>query len=266
VVVTDLQSGRQTRIDLPNVPTDLDVSEDGSFAILVFARPGGSTIAEVPLPIAASPGYTIHPIGTEYVGQAVIAPDGRSLILFTSVDPGQDGAASEQDPRQRVTIARRSAGGWTELVNLFSEVPLKSVGIAPSSRTAIFLHEQAPARNPEAPWPYTLVDIGRPFPVKKLQMVEAEPRQILLTPGGERAIVLLRDDRKGVRRLDLIDLASFIVGDLRLGSPPESAGYVAATDKVFVSQDHPTGRITFIGGDGTVQTVTGYELNDAVKD
>lgn len=49
-------------------------------------------------------------------------------------------------------------------------------------------------------------------------------------------------------------------------SPPEGTGYVDATDKIFVSQDHPTGRITFIDAAGGVETVTGYRLNDAVKD
>ena len=38
------------------------------------------------------------------------------------------------------------------------------------------------------------------------------------------------------------------------------------TEKIYVSQAHPTGRITFVGPEGDVQTVTGYVLNDSVKD
>ena len=79
-------------------------------------------------------------------------------------------------------------------------------------------------------------------------------------------MVLLRDDATGVRRVDLVDLRSFIVDGLGLGSPPEGAGYVEATDKIFVSQEHPTGRITFLDRDSGVETVTGFRLNDAVKD
>jgi hypothetical protein len=78
--------------------------------------------------------------------------------------------------------------------------------------------------------------------------------------------VLLRDDAAGVRRVDLVDLRTFIVDALELGSPPEGAGWVDATAKIFVSQEHPTGRITFIDQAGNVETVTGHRLNDAVKD
>ncbi len=89
---------------------------------------------------------------------------------------------------------------------------------------------------------------------------------MLYTPDGARAAVLLRDDAAQVRKVDMVDLGTFIVAPLLLGSPPEGAGHVAATDKIYVSQQHPTGRITFVGATGEVQTVTGYVLNDSVKD
>jgi len=127
------------------------------------------------------------------------------------------------------------------------------------------LHEADPAL-PATPWSYTLLDLTAQFPVKKLQVVEAEPGPVVFTPDGDRSVVLLRDDAAGVQRVDLVDLRSFIVDGLGLGSPPEGAGYVDATQKIFVSQEHPTGRITFLDRDGNVETVTGYRLNDAVKD
>jgi hypothetical protein len=51
-----------------------------------------------------------------------------------------------------------------------------------------------------------------------------------------------------------------------MGAPPAGLGHVEATDKIYVSQEHPSGRITFIDAEGDTQTATGYELNDAVKD
>jgi len=168
-----------------------------------------------------------------------------------------------QDPRQRLTIARRGAGDWAERITLFVDHPITAVGMAPDGANAMLLHGSAEG---EIPWSYTLVDLTKPFPVKKLQVVEAEPASVLFTPQGDRAVVLLRNDAAGVRRVDLVDLRSFIVDALGLGSPPEGAGYVDATEKIFVSQEHPTGRITFLDRDGNVETVTGYRLNDAVKD
>src|SRR5690606_1106810 len=103
-------------------------------------------------------------------------------------------------------------------------------------------------------------------PLLKRQNTQAAPGPILFTPDGSRAAVLLRDDLTDVRKVDLVDLGNFIVKPLHLDSPPEGAGHVDATSKIFVSQAHPTGRITFIGPTGDVQTVTGYVLNDSVKD
>ncbi|MCH9687785.1 MAG: hypothetical protein K0V04_40520, partial [Deltaproteobacteria bacterium] len=169
------------------------------------------------------------------------------------------------DPRQRVTIARRGSGDWLERITLFVDHPVVSVGMAPDGDNAMLIHEFDDSE-PSAPWSYTLLDLTKEFPVKKLQIVEAEPGAVVFTPSGDQAVVLLRDDAADVRRVDLVDLRTFIVDGLGLGSPPEGAGYVDATDKIFVSQEHPTGRITFLDRDGNVETVTGYRLNDAVKD
>ena len=138
--------------------------------------------------------------------------------------------------------------------------------MAPDGRTAQLVHHEAPELNPSAPWPYTLVDLAAAFPIKKTQMVEAPPGPTLFTSDSALALVLLRDDDTGIRKVDLVDLATFIVDTVTLGSPPEGAGWIDETEKFFVSQEHPSGRITFVDAEGHIQTVTGYELNDAVKD
>jgi hypothetical protein len=183
----------------------------------------------------------------------------------TGGDDGPGDVPSDQDPRQRVTIARRGGGSWAERITLFVDHPVVSVGMAPDGANAMLLHDSDPEL-PATPWSYTLLDLIAQFPVKKLQVVEAQPGPVVFTPDGDRAVVLLRDDATSIRRVDLVDLRSFIVDALGLGSPPEGAGYVDATEKIFVSQEHPTGRITFLDRDGNVETVTGYRLNDAVKD
>ena len=127
------------------------------------------------------------------------------------------------------------------------------------------MHAEDPA-SPAASWSYSLFDLVPAFPLLKRQTTEAAPGPVLFTPDGGRAAVLLRDDPGKMRKVDLIDLGNFIVEPLLLGSPPEGAGFVEATGKIFVSQEHPTGRITFVGAKGEVQTVTGYVLNDSVKD
>ena len=263
IAVTDLETGERTLLELPGYVTDLDVAHDGSFALATLPAAGGSTLVQIDLPIV-SDAFTVHPIPGEYVGLTALAPGGDTAILYTTVNPFAETAAP--DPRQRVTLARREGSGWTQLTTIFVEVPVRSVGIAPDDANAILLHAEAPQLNVHAPWPYTLLDLTATFPIKKLQTAQAEPGPILFTPDGARAAVLLRDDGLDVRRVDLVDLASFIVKGIALGSPPEGVGHVEATDKIYVSQEHPSGRITFIAADAALQTVTGYELNDSVKD
>jgi YVTN family beta-propeller protein len=188
---------------------------------------------------------------------------GTTGALDTST--GDDsGGEPHADPRQRITLARRGGADWS-LVTLFVEVPVASVGIAPDSRNAILVHAEDPA-SPMAAFSYSLFDVTPDFPLLKRQTTQAPPGPVLFTPDGERAAVLLRDDAAKVRKVDMVDLGNFIVEPLLLGSPPEGAGHVDATDKIFVSQEHPTGRITFVSAAGEVQTVTGYVLNDSVKD
>ncbi|MCY0993347.1 hypothetical protein OV203_39790 [Nannocystis sp. ILAH1] len=263
LAITQLPGGELTVLDLPGVPTDLDVAPAGDFAVLTLPGPGGSAVLEVPLPLG--PGmFAQHDVPGEYVGLASVAADGDTMLLYTTVDPFQDDGGAQPDPRQRITLARRDGDTW-DLVTLFVEVPLVSVGLAPDSRSAILVHDVDPAASAAA-WSYSLFDLTPAFPLLKRQSTLAPPGPILFTPEGDRAAVLLRDDLAEVRKVDLVNLDNFIVKPLLLGSPPEGAGYVDPTQKVFVSQAHPTGRITFIGPDGDIQTVTGYVLNDSVKD
>ncbi len=178
-------------------------------------------------------------------------------------EPNPDAVPPNRDPRLRLTIARRDGSGWDTSITLFVDRPIKSVGIAPDGASGMLLHQPT---EDAIPYAYTLLDLEKEFPVKKLQTVEATPEPVLFTPDGARSVVLLRDDAQGVKRVDQVDLHTFIVDGFDLGSPPEGTGYVDATDKIFVSQDHPTGRITFIDAASGVETVTGYRLNDAVKD
>ena len=83
-----------------------------------------------------------------------------------------------------------------------------------------------------------------------------------LTPDGSRAFVLVR----AARLVQRIALSSFIVDDFLVGSPPQALAVLgAAVKRVFVSQEHPEGRISFINWEtGVVESVTGFELNGRI--
>ena len=101
----------------------------------------------------------------------------------------------------------------------------------------------------------------------KLQTTQAMPGAFSVVPDGSAIFVLFRDDATALREVQRIDTASFLVEKFNLGSPPISIGAVPQSDSVFVSQDHPEGRITFIDWkSGEKNTVTGFELNSRIRD
>jgi len=268
LVVTDLVSGDRTQLDLPGFATDLDIAPDGTFAVMALPDQTGSSILEFPLPVSDANDFTVSPVGQEYVGLVDITPDGQRLLLYTTQNPweGDPESAPLGDPRQRLTLARRGSGDWQDQITVFTEVPVRAVGIAPDSANAVLLHDVAPAFNPAAPWPYTLMDLTAQFPVKKIQTSLARPGPIVFTPDGSRAAIRVRSEQDDVRQIEVVTLDSFIVQRVQLASLPEGISHVDATDKLYVSQAHPSGRITFIDAMGDIQTLTGYELNDSVKD
>jgi hypothetical protein len=280
VTLPSIFGSRFVELALPVSPGDVPVVHDvdGEYVGLAHLSPDGQTMllyttvdpfrmaAQARPPLTSPLDPPAGGSGSSTTGDATTGDDPTGDTAGdTAGDDGPDDVPPGLDPRQRVTIARRGGGSWAQRITLFVDHPVVSVGMAPDGANAMLLHAMAPER-PATPWSYTLLDLTAQFPVKKLQVVEANPGPVVFTPDGDRAVVLLRDDAADVRRVDLVNLRSFIVHGLGLGSPPEGAGYVDATQKIFVSQEHPTGRITFLDREGNVETVTGYRLNDAVKD
>src|SRR5690606_12849194 len=64
LAVTQLASGALAVLDLPGVPTDLDLAASGQFAVLTLPSASGSSFLEIPLPLG--PGHYIqHPVDGE---------------------------------------------------------------------------------------------------------------------------------------------------------------------------------------------------------
>jgi hypothetical protein len=130
------------------------------------------------------------------------------------------------------------------------------------------------AGNPQAPglgaeemiarsYGYTVVDLASGF--AKLQLTTAPVGELAVTPDATRAFLLLRDDGASIRLAQRIHLASFLVDDFPLGSPPLSLAALADSKRIFVSQKHPEGRISFIHWEtGAIESVTGFELNGRI--
>ena len=62
-----------------------------------------------------------------------------------------------------------------------------------------------------------------------------------------------------------LNLENFIVDSTSVGSHPVEIGAVMGTGKIYVSQEHNLGRISFIDvNTHQLHTVTGFQLNSQV--
>jgi hypothetical protein len=239
---------------LPEAPTDLDMAPNGQFATIVLRGSKRLGICPLPLPEDAK----VEPcsyvdLGARIAGLASLSPDSSSALLHTTV-------SNDETDRRRLTLVQ-NLEAVPVVTSVLLERPIQSVVLGADGQTGAVIHAQISPKDPATlPHAYTLVSL--PDLSTKLQQVHVAPGQLLLTPDGEHGFLLLPQSR----RVDLLDLSSFIVDTLPLGSVPTAAGYASGTDKVFVNQDHPDGRMTFIGvRDGSVKTVTGYALNDEIE-
>jgi hypothetical protein len=110
---------------------------------------------------------------------------------------------------------------------------------------------------------YSVFELGTGF--SKLQTAKAPVGPSTLVPDGSNLFVLF--DGATEREVHRVNLTSFIVDHIALGSPPTSVGSVPRSKRVFVGQDHPDGRIAFIDWEtGDLESVTGFELNSRIRE
>jgi len=243
--------------------TDLDIAPDGSFALAVVRE--RSEVLRIPIPAGFATPSTVTRVEAtgEFVGSVAFAPDGRRALLYTTALP-----------LERVTLMDLSApGAALQVIRLRKAV--RAVAFSPDSRSALLVHSHSAGSPDDAAvdletridrsFGYTLLDVGTRF--AKLQLTPSEVGPFAIVTDGSHAFVLLRDDARQIAQAHRVSLRSFAIDTLTLGSPPSSVGVVSGTQRAFIGQEHPEGRITFVDWtSGALQSVTGFELNSRIVD
>ena len=259
-IVTAALSGAsdERSYTLPGVPTDLDIADDGSYGVFVLRDTSQVAFFELPLPSDASADpFTYVDLGDRVCGVATMVPGGDRILLHTTT-------GGDELDRKVLTELSWTGSAW-DADAVLTEREIKSVAAGPDGESAVVIHDPVSTSSGVLPYAYTIVNLS--WLQLKFQQISVTPGQLLLTPDGGYGFILLRDDSASVKAVDKLDLSTFIVDSITLGSPPTASGYASGTDKVFISQEHTAGRMTFIGvADGSVQTVTGYALNDEIGD
>jgi DNA-binding beta-propeller fold protein YncE len=251
-------------VPLPAAPTDLDLAPDGSRVYAVFRNPTGLAEIEIPADAIDPSGISVVGIAGATGGSLVTSADGRRGLLYTNASLDE-----------RLTVVELDQPGLVHRTFPLQKA-VRAVGFDPTGAKAIVLHARAPGDPQQATsfdefidrsHGYSVVDLATGF--AKLQVTPVNPEAFTFAPGAARAYVTLDGGAAdgAVTAVQTIELDTGVVRTTSLGSTPSALGVVPDSGKVFVSQDHPLGRVTFLDVvSGEVRTLTGFDLNSRVID
>ena len=254
ISVISLKDGSATRVALPEAPSDLTVSPDGTFAIAVLREM--ATVALLPLPaIASNPAaLTMTTIPGEIIGRAIVAQNQATkqttVLLFTTAAP-----------IERLTVLTLAPSPGVRTIVLHA--PVLAVFPTADAQNAIVLHSITPTPWSGVKGAFSVVPIAQDLPAKIVSL-SAPPIALALAPTSDRALVMV-SDQTSIFAVDLVMMPSLEVREYALPSPPTAVGIAAAAGNGFVAQNYADGRITFIDlAGGTARTITGFELSARV--
>ncbi len=235
--------------------SDVDLSPDSQYVIAVVRYAGA--VVRIPLPEGfADPSLAeITRITEGRIGQVSLAGDGARAVLFTTADPTDE----------RLTIIDLDGEVAPTAVDLHKAVA--QVAITPDGKTAFVVHQVTAGNPSDTPQEqqvdrsegYSLVNLDTAF--SKLEVTPTTMGSFTLVPEADGVFISYASP-PSVHR---VTLSNFVQTTIELASSPLALGSVPLSRQVFVSQEHPDGRITFIDWDTSdISTVTGFELNSSI--
>jgi DNA-binding beta-propeller fold protein YncE len=251
-------------VPLPAEATDVDLAPDGTRAYAVLREASTLAIVDIPGDAQNPAAMDLVQLGSEVVGSAVIDHDaGRALLFTNAFDVERLIDVDLVDPTHPFAVRKLQKG-------------VRTVAISPDGQTALVLHSKEPG-DPlgtgtledfvDRSFGYSLVDLASGF--AKLALTPVDPGAFAFAPDGQHAYLALDggDAPSAVARLQVLDLDTFVVHDLDLGSPPEGVGVLPTANVAFVSQRHALGRVTFVDfATRATHTLTGFELGSHIVD
>ncbi|QRO02093.1 hypothetical protein JRI60_25315 [Archangium violaceum] len=253
-------------VTLPEVATDVDLLPDGSGAVAALRTAGQLAFIELPGDLEDPSGIQLIDVPGSSVGQVVLPPEGGGhfALVYTTV--------LNDESLTRVELPSGTVTRYP------LEKRVDRVALSADGHTAVIVHKPEPASTATDPYEravdadrgYSVLDL--PSGYLQLRRTGAlEPAQLAFSSGGGFVGVTLRSDTERRYAVDAVDLSTLVSHSVSLASPPAYAGgFAGATEetrhRVFVSQLHPAGRISFVNlDDSQIRTVTGFTLNSRIE-
>ncbi len=270
-VSPELASFDGTRIDtipLPEIATDLDLVPDGTAAVAALRSSGSVAYIEVPADLIDPTGIDTISLDGGVVGQVALPPQRPAGGMFAMVYSTTGSAESFARVDLPSGVVTRYA----------LEKQVEEIALSPDGKSALILHHADPATTATDPYEaavdrdqgFSVFDVATGF--WQLQRTgTTRPSRYAFSPAGGYVGVALRDDALKKYQLMAVNLGTLVSTTLPLPSTPLFMGTVPEAPgitphRVFVSQDHPAGRISVIQLDsGQVRTATGFTLNGEIN-
>jgi hypothetical protein len=261
VSLTGATLGQMWEIPLAGVPTDLETSPDGTHAYAVLRDQHALAVVDLS---SGAFGVEMIDLADATLGSMSLTPDGRRGVLYTNATLDE-----------RVTLIELDQPGFPHRTFPLQK-SVRAIGFDPTGGKLLILHTRAPGDPADATttdeyidrrWGYSIVDVATGF--AKLQLTPVDPGSFAFSTTEPRAYLCLDggDAEGAVAEVQEIELDTGVVRSHALGSPPETVGVLPEGDRVFVSQRHPLGRVTFFDvTSGDERTLTGFDLNSHVID
>jgi DNA-binding beta-propeller fold protein YncE len=257
VALVDLYSHDVSRIEAGGNPTDLDLTPDGSAAVIV-ARDARELWIYDALDPHSAPQVVDTPTSL-VVGSIQFDPTGTRAALYST-------AANE-------AIYASWDMGTNEIQVRPLEKPIDSVSIAPSGETMLIFHGNENAEGASSSSPFynayamTMIDLldFRSTAV----LMDADSNGYAHSSNGNFGFFIMEDEPY----LIMLDYASLLPYPYELKSEPIYVGVLPDLDMndadeppTWVSQEHDLGRISFFDPDDeSLETITGFELNSEIE-
>ena len=251
LVLVDLQSADNpvSMLDVGANPTDMDVSPDGTQAMVVSRVSKEIWVYDLQDPTLAPDVFALP--AEDVFGSLLLSEDGTQGILYST--------ASGQS---RIGVWRR---GDNDIVVRGTTKPVSGVDMSPDSQTAILFHPRENGDIDSTSYFYNRYGISL-LAMEDLftssYQLTAETDSFTSTPDGRYGLYTMKDRPY----VEVLDYQTFVPDEIELPSIPVHLGSLPDTNTVFISQEHELGRISFFDPlEDNLKTITGFELNAVVE-
>jgi DNA-binding beta-propeller fold protein YncE len=252
VTIVDLTTAKRTVLTLGGAVTDVALADHGKKIVAVVREKSAVSIIPFPEALADGATWTTTTVGSEIIGSVAMGLSSPTALLYSSVSSAQ-----------HLTLMGLADPSSYRVARLYAPV----LGVFPteSADFAVVLHQALPAPATKR-GAFSILPVAMELPAK-IVGTDGPLTGVALTPSGDRAVISERDDDHLVYGLHVAQMPSLQTDRFTLASPPIAVGIVATARKAYVAQEHPAGRITFVGlDDGSARTLTGFELGARVVD